>query len=450
MAYIGKQPTVGNFVKLDAITTSATATYNLTNGGVAYSPQSANHCLVSLNGVIQEPTSASNVGGFTISGSTIVFTSALTSSDVIDFILVLGDVLNIGTPSDGTVTTPKLASGITTTHALGSAGTPSITFTGDTNTGIFSPTADTIAFTEGGSEAMRIDSSGNVGIGTNSPAFSSGSGVEIERAGVATLRVDNSTSTAAGEFRADATGTAIDCRGLEVFRTLTGGSERMRITSAGAVCINSTTSAISGITDGYIGIDISNASRTGININSVTENQPAIGIRKHNSSGTSYPLYMLNAANSNVGSVSMTNSAVAFNTSSDYRLKENVTYNFDATTRLKQLKPARFNFILEPNKTVDGFLAHEVSNIIPEAITGTKDQVEAIGNITDVEGNIIKENFTEPSKLPENQTWTQTGTRPVYQGIDQSKLTPILTKALQEAIAKIEQLEARLTALENN
>ena len=114
MAYIGKQPTVGNFVKLDAIVTSATATYNLLNGGVAYSPQSANHCIVSLNGVIQEPTSASNVGGFTISGSTIVFTSALTATDVIDFILVLGDVLNIGTPSDATVGFSKVTSNLIT------------------------------------------------------------------------------------------------------------------------------------------------------------------------------------------------------------------------------------------------------------------------------------------------------------------------------------------------
>ena len=107
MAYIGKQPVVGNFVKLDAITTSATATYNLLNGGVAYFPQTANNCIVSLNGVIQSPTSA-----YTISGSTIVFDSALTSSDSIDFILVLGDVLAIGTPSDGTVTSAKLASGL--------------------------------------------------------------------------------------------------------------------------------------------------------------------------------------------------------------------------------------------------------------------------------------------------------------------------------------------------
>ena len=106
MAYLGRQPVVGNFVKLDAITTSATATYNLLNGGVAYFPQTANNCIVSLNGVIQSPTSA-----YTISGSTIVFSDALTSSDTIDFILVLGDVLSIGTPSDGTITSAKLASG---------------------------------------------------------------------------------------------------------------------------------------------------------------------------------------------------------------------------------------------------------------------------------------------------------------------------------------------------
>ena len=103
MAYIGKQPVVGNFVKLDAIVTSATTTFNLTNGGVAYYPQSANNCLVSLNGILQAPTDS-----YTISGSTIVFSSALTTSDVIDFIIVLGDVLNIGTPSDNTVSLAKL------------------------------------------------------------------------------------------------------------------------------------------------------------------------------------------------------------------------------------------------------------------------------------------------------------------------------------------------------
>tara|TARA_R100001509_G_C4883163_1_gene220914 strand:- start:2853 stop:4340 length:1488 start_codon:yes stop_codon:yes gene_type:complete len=103
MPYIGKGIVSGNFVKLDSITTSATATYALTNGGAAFTPQSVNQMIVSLNGVIQAPTSA-----FTISGSNIVFDSALTSSDVIDFILVFGDVNDIGTPSDNTVSLAKL------------------------------------------------------------------------------------------------------------------------------------------------------------------------------------------------------------------------------------------------------------------------------------------------------------------------------------------------------
>ena len=99
MAYIGKTPIVGNFQKCDAITTSATDTFNLLVNTVAVSPESANHCIVSLNGVIQEP----GIGaGFTISGSTIVFNSALTTSDTIDFILLLGSTLDIGVPSDDT------------------------------------------------------------------------------------------------------------------------------------------------------------------------------------------------------------------------------------------------------------------------------------------------------------------------------------------------------------
>lgn len=103
MPYIGKQPVVGNFVKLDAITTSATDTFPLTNGGAAYTPQSVNQMIVSLNGVIQAPTDA-----FTLSGSNIVFASTLSASDVIDFILVFGDTLDIGVPSDDTVSAIKI------------------------------------------------------------------------------------------------------------------------------------------------------------------------------------------------------------------------------------------------------------------------------------------------------------------------------------------------------
>ena len=113
MSFIGRRPIAGNFQKCDAITTSSTATYNLTVGSTAVSPQSPNHCLVSLNGVIQAPTSA-----YTIAGSTIVFNSSLTSSDTIDFILILGDVLNVGTPSDDAVSTAKIADDAVTTAKI--------------------------------------------------------------------------------------------------------------------------------------------------------------------------------------------------------------------------------------------------------------------------------------------------------------------------------------------
>jgi hypothetical protein len=88
MAYIGAQPSFGNFQACDAISTSATDTFNLTVGGVAISPVSAQHCLVSLNGVLQAPISS-----YTIVGSTIVFAAALTTSDSIDFITIMGDTL---------------------------------------------------------------------------------------------------------------------------------------------------------------------------------------------------------------------------------------------------------------------------------------------------------------------------------------------------------------------
>jgi hypothetical protein len=116
--------------------------------------------------------------------------------------------------------------------------------------------------------------------------------------------------------------------------------------------------------------------------------------------------------NTTVGSVSVTASSTAYNTSSDYRLKENVEAMTGATARLKQLAPKRFNFIADADTTVDGFLAHEVSSVVPEAITGTHNEVDNNGN-------------------------------PVYQGIDQSKLVPLL-------VATIQELEARITALESN
>ena len=137
------------------------------------------------------------------------------------------------------------------------------------------------------------------------------------------------------------------------------------------------------------------------------------------SGAASKPFVEFFNANGVIGSIYTGNTSTSYNTSSDYRLKENVNPLNGAADRLAQIPVHRFNFIADPDTTVDGFLAHEVQAFVPEAITGEKDAVDADGN-------------------------------PEYQGIDQSKLVPLLTAALQEALQKIDALEARVAALEAN
>jgi hypothetical protein len=142
MAYLGRQPIIGNYQVLDAITASATATYALTKNSVAVFPQTPANCIVSLNGVIQAPFDS-----YTISGSNIVFASALTGSDSIDFITVLGDVLNVGTVSDNTITTAKLADSSVSLAKLTATGTKdATTFLRGDNTFASAGGANTPAF----------------------------------------------------------------------------------------------------------------------------------------------------------------------------------------------------------------------------------------------------------------------------------------------------------------
>ena len=154
-------------------------------------------------------------------------------------------------------------------------------------------------------------------------------------------------------------------------------------------------------------------------------------------------------AGGRVGSVTHNDDGggVSFNTTSDYRLKENVIYTWDATTLLKQLKPAKFNFKRNPAKTVQGFLAHEVSSLVPSSVRGDKDHMMDIGTITDSDNNIVYEGVYEHF-CKEGQTWTKTGTEPLYQELDYSRLIPLLTKTVQEQQTVIESLTARITTLE--
>ena len=163
MAYIGKQPLIGNFIKLDAITTSATATYNLLNDSVAVSPQSPNNCIVSLNGVIQAPTDA-----YTISGSQIIFDSALTASDTIDFILVLGDVLDVGTVSDDTITTAKIQDSAVTTAKINDLAVTDGKLAGSISNAKLANSSITI-----NSQAIALGGSGTIDVTDTKPTISS-------------------------------------------------------------------------------------------------------------------------------------------------------------------------------------------------------------------------------------------------------------------------------------
>ena len=158
----------------------------------------------------------------------------------------------------------------------------------------------------------------------------------------------------------------------------------------------------------------------------------SLTVRRTSDTGACVNFFGSSSSSSTVGNITVSGSSTSYNTSSDYRLKENVDYTWDATTRLKQLKPARFNFIADDTNTlVDGFIAHEVQDIVPEAVSGEKDAM--IAEVLYVEGD----------ELPEGKSIGDVKTAATIdpQGIDQSKLVPLLVKTIQE-------LEARITALE--
>jgi len=364
------------------------------------------------------------------------------------------------------------------------------------------------------STKVKITPTGSVGIGTDSP--DSLLNIEGSRNN-AILTIGNSTNDsgwttgdklgAINFYSADSSGAGSGVKAslsyevalgtssatnAMVFRTAgttsgTNNTERMRITSGGDVEITGGYSS-SQTFQSTGSLRISSNASTGVG---------NVALELMTDASTTRYLAVFTNSNGIVGNINTNGSATAYVTSSDYRLKENVVEMTDALERVSQLKPSRFNFIADADKTVDGFLAHEVQEIVPEAITGEKDEMrtEEYEETPAVYEEVIHEaqeaiEWTDkPSmdntkveiqewlddneiewqsadtkqelldRIPEYQQeaqeeWTErvlvseavmaTREVPVYQGIDQSKLVPLLVDDIQELKAEIESLKQKI------
>jgi hypothetical protein len=265
----------------------------------------------------------------------------------------------------------------------GSASTPAIRGT-DTNTGIFFPAADTIAFAEGGAEVARFDSSGNLGIGTSSPAaklhvVSAPSSVQLRWS-------DGTNGTAYSDTVSGATRLWSNVS-LAIGTGSDSFAERMRIDSSGNLLV--------GTTNSGVGVD---------------------GIALQVSTNPGNPIVFLNSSAGTAGYISVNGTSTAYITSSDYRLKENIAPMTGALAKVQSLKPCTYTW-KSTGDADEGFIAHELAEFCPNAVSGEKDAVNEDGSI-----------------------------KP--QGIDTSFLVATLTAAIQEQQAIITDLKSRIETLE--
>ena len=291
-----------------------------------------------------------------------------------------------------------------------------VNVSGDNDSGIDLSTNDVVAIKTADTERVRVASDGKVGIGDTTP-----DDTLTIYGGTAKLRVGSTDSNHVRIGRNTTTGN------FEMMRTTSGATDQVFFKAAeannGAVIMQEGGGNVGiGTTNPSILFEVAgdvNANYIGSFHNDGNDaNRYVLRLAggSDSGSGTSYLVGLQDGDFNSVGSITHSGGNASFNTSSDYRLKENIVDMTGAIERVKSLVPKRFNFIRNPDITVDGFIAHEAQAVVPGAVSGTHNEVDDDNN-------------------------------PVYQGIDHSKLVPLLVGALKESITKIEALETEMTAL---
>jgi hypothetical protein len=288
-----------------------------------------------------------------------------------------------------------------------------------------------LSFSTAGTERARIDSSGRLLVGTSSAFSQYSAGFQLVNnsgSGIDCGRFDNSASSS-DVILTKGRGGSVGTRGIVSNNDQLG---QIGFKGDDGSTLNSYAAAITALVDGTPGTNDMPGrlvfSTTADGASSPTERLRigSSGTTASTTASTNFlcintgangtALIYFQTASAELGKIRINGAGVAYDTTSDYRLKENVEPITGAIDRVQALKPWRFNFISHPEVTVDGFLAHEAQEVVPEAVGGTKDEVDADG-------------------------------KPVYQGIDQSKLVPLLTAALQETIAELQALKAEVASL---
>ena len=418
MTYIGQQPaTTFDSGIQDRFTGLTTNTVTLN-----HEISAEEDILVVWNNIVQDKNSYS-VGG--TGNKTVTLGGTLVSGDVVT-VYYLNKVMQSVNPTAGSV-------GITELNFSDGSNGQALTTNGSGTLSFATVSADADNYFASSGLSSKDLGSG-LHIKTADSGTSSTSAIQesdeliLEGTAEVGMGIISSTSGSGSIYFSDSgasNGRIVYYHGDDSFRFVTSGGEGLRITSNKSIAL---------------GTSWDTWYRTQIRFNGNAGGGIVLDNSETDTNGTAYIYFK--QGNATIGSINRngTTSAVSYNTSSDYRLKEAITDKTDGIEKIKLLKPRKFKWKSDPsNQIVDGFIAHEVSDIVPEAITGEKDAM------------IPEILYTADDELPDGKSIgdVKEATKINPQQIDQAKLVPLLTSALKEAITKIETLEARVKTLED-